>query len=276
MTIKNVLFKYEIKDHDALNKYLNLVSVPESTDVYTEKHHICPVSLFPEFKNSDWNLVTLSLANHIEAHRLLCLIYKNNETKRAYSFMSRISTDEKIKHLTSDAYSGDSNPAKRPEVRKKISQAKLGKPRNDLKGKSYFGADSITITNGIKAMSEKLKGTVVVKDINGNKFRVPVNDQRYLNGELVSVNKGVSRPNSASKRPEVIKSIMTKRAKTYEKFSKFTFDEMVDFLYDSSKSGKNIFAVKALFSKNYSGYVKRTKFDPQALYDSVVQRLSKG
>lgn len=55
-------------------------------------------------------------------------------------------------------WSGDGNPSKRPEVRNKIAKAKIGKPRNDLKGKSYFGASEDKIKSGIEKMVIKKTG----------------------------------------------------------------------------------------------------------------------
>lgn len=145
-----------------------------------------------------------------------------------------------------------------------------------MNGKKYFGADEETIRKGLDAMAEKLKNTVIVKDKDGNRFRVSCDDPRYVSGELVSFNSGEKRENSASKRPEVMTKIMSKRNETYAKFARFTFDEMVDFLVEAHNSGKEIFGKKKPFAKNYSGYCKRTSFDQNELKIAVVQRLSKG
>lgn len=276
MNLKLELEKFPIIDYKALDEYLILVSKNYDGKEYAENHHICPRSLFPEHARNKKNIVRLKYEDHVEAHRLLCLIYMNSKMKRAYSFMNKFGKDEKIKFLTSGAYCGDENPAKRPEVRKKISEAKRGKPRNDIVGKKFFGASEKAIQDGIVKMKEKLSDTVIVKDENNKRFRVSVNDERYISGELIPFNKGVTRENSASKRPHVMKKIMESREKSYEKFSKFTFEEMVDFLVEASNSGKNIFGKNKPFAKNYSGYCKRTKFDQNQLKESVVQRLSKG
>lgn len=45
---------------------------------YTEKHHICPVSLFPkfkQFKKYNWNLAKLTAKQHYRAHYLLAKTY---------------------------------------------------------------------------------------------------------------------------------------------------------------------------------------------------------
>lgn len=270
------LRKFKICDEEALKKYIDLVSTDYIGDEYSESHHILPKSMFPEYRLSKWNLVRLKFDDHIEAHRLLCLIFDNGECRRAYSFISRHIYDDKIKAITKGAFTGDQNPSKRDYVRAKISKSKTGVPRNDIKGKKYFGADEETIKRGIASMSEKIKNTVIVKDKDGKRFRVSCDDPRYISGELISFNSGEKRENSASKRPEVMSKIMSKRNQTYEKFAKFTFNEMVDFLVEAHNSGKEIFGKKRPFAKNYSSYCKRTNFDQDELKIAVVQRLSKG
>lgn len=272
--IKAILLRYDILDQSAFDEYLELVSKPDDVE-YTEKHHICPRSMYPEYNKCDWNIVKLSYYNHVRAHYLLARMYENQEMNWAYSLMMLVEAEDKQRHLFSRAFCGENNPAKRSEVREKISKAKTGISRPDMKGKAYFGASPEAIESGLNAMSKKLKGTVVVKDSEGNRFRVSVDDSRYISGELVAFNFGSTVENSAAKNPEWIKEFVRKRSERYERFATFTFDQMVEFLVDASLSGKNIFAKKGLFARNYSSFVRRTNFDPKTLYKSVVQRLSK-
>lgn len=276
MNLETYLRSHPIVDECALVQYLNLVKTSYDGEEYSEVHHICPRSMFPDLVKTEWNLVRLKFQDHIEAHRLLCLMYQNSNMKRAYSFIARTVLDDKIKALTSGAFAGKNNPACKPGVGAKISKSKTGKPRLDMVGTRYFGADPEVALQGIEKMRAKLKGTVIVKDSDNNCFRVSVNDDRIKSGELVSFNSGVSRENSASKRPEIMNKIMDSRSKTYEKFTKFSFDEMVTFLVDANNSGKEIFGKKTPFAKNYSGYCKRTPYDQNELKTAVVQRLEKG
>lgn len=55
-------------NHDYLGQYFDLVLGHNSTSGYTEVHHILPKSLFPQYKNSDWNKVRLSAKDHMYAH----------------------------------------------------------------------------------------------------------------------------------------------------------------------------------------------------------------
>lgn len=278
--IKEKLLKFEVKDEKALAEYLELVSI-DDTDSYTEMHHICPKSMFPEYIKSDWNIVKLSMENHIKAHELLVYIYDNGAMKKAYSFITLHDMDDRMKYLTSGAYSGDKNPAKRPEVRKKISESKLGVSRPDIKNKAYFGADEKTIEIIKQKQSENRKNTVIVKWDDGRNddyFVVSIDDERYLDGTLVPFNKGIQVKPSIET-PEQIEKFLNTRNKTYEKFNSMSIEDIVEFLLEAHYNGKNIFSSgkhkKAPFAKNYSGYVKRTGHDNIEVYNMVIQRLLK-
>lgn len=276
--IEKHLRKFEIKDEDALNKYLELIEKEAPKNgVYTEKHHICPKSMFPDLENSKWNIVELAMEDHIKAHELLVYIFDNGPMKKAYSFITLHDMDERMKYLVSGAYSGDKNPSKRKDVREKIRKSKLGKKRDDLKNKRFFGADEETIEKGLKKMRESRKNIVIVRDKDDNMFGVSIFDERYISGELVPFNKGrKTKPSIVTK--EQKERVISTREKTYEKFKKMTFEEFINFLVDEYKRGKNIFSSgvskKRPFSKNYSGFVKRTNFEQSVVYESVIQRLS--
>jgi len=63
-----------------------------------------------------------------------------------------------IREHNSERSMGDNNPVKLPENRAKISAAKTGKKRNDMKGKRYFGADEDKIRMGIEKIRQKKIG----------------------------------------------------------------------------------------------------------------------
>lgn len=270
LDIRKELETLEILDSESFELYLSLVSNGEYIgSEYSEVHHILPRSLFPEYATTKQNLIRLKYDDHIEAHRLLYSAFNLRGLGIAYFTMCGKDPNNLLSK-------GDLNPAKRPDVRKKISDAKKGVPRPDMFGKKFFGADDDTIKEIKRKSSEANSGMVVVSDNNGNRFKISVNDPRYLSGELRSFNFGDTRPNSGSKRPEVMDAIMESRSKGYERFSYMSFDEMVDFLVHAHSIGKKIFGKKTPFSSNYSGYVKRTAFDPVILKNAVVQRLEKG
>lgn len=68
--IKNQLTnKHKVDNYEFLDKYINfLFNYKLETNEYTEKHHILPTSVFPEFKNESWNLIELSYEDHKLCH----------------------------------------------------------------------------------------------------------------------------------------------------------------------------------------------------------------
>lgn len=277
--IENILREYEIKDDKSLIEYLNLVQcfsdVVLEDGVYSESHHICPKSMFKQYRLSKWNLVKVPFDIHIELHRLLCLIYMNNECKRAYHFISRHNMDDKIKRLTSNTYVGESNPSKRPDVRQKISESKMGVERPDMKGKRYFGASEDVIEDGLTRMKDKLTNTVVVKDADGNRFRTSIFDEKYVSGEYKPFNLGLNSENNSMKRKDVVDKVIAARNNKYEKYKTFTLDDIVDLLLGYHQKGKNIFGTKRPFASNYAVFVNKTTFTQEEVYNAVVQRLEK-
>ena len=71
-----------------LNRYIRLIehwsnqTIPEET--YTEIHHICPRSMFPELDKEKSNLITLTGRQHFIAHWLLWKIYRNKSMSMAF------------------------------------------------------------------------------------------------------------------------------------------------------------------------------------------------
>lgn len=63
-----------------LKRYINFMNWCKnntSKEAYIENHHICPKSteLFPEYKDTNWNLVPLTIKQHIIAHIMLWKAY---------------------------------------------------------------------------------------------------------------------------------------------------------------------------------------------------------
>lgn len=55
---------------DLYNEYINIIKTPPKTE-NTEKHHILPRSVFPEFSSDPENLIELDTMDHMLAHRTL-------------------------------------------------------------------------------------------------------------------------------------------------------------------------------------------------------------
>lgn len=60
---------------------------PLADDVFGEKHHIYPKSLFPQFEHSEWNIVKLTPQEHYDCHELLVKWFEEEDDKNAYEKM---------------------------------------------------------------------------------------------------------------------------------------------------------------------------------------------
>ncbi len=81
--------KHTIDNVEYLEKYIKLLleyRLHES-DEYTEKHHILPKSVFPEFKNEDWNIIELKYEDHINAHLFLFKSINIRQYQRPLNWM---------------------------------------------------------------------------------------------------------------------------------------------------------------------------------------------
>ncbi|AZV00952.1 homing endonuclease [Escherichia phage vB_EcoM_005] len=76
---------------DLTDEYLAVVSKPPKTE-YTEKHHILPRSLFPEYENTPENIVSIDVLDHLEAHAILA---KTKDPKMILAFWIMFSSSER-------------------------------------------------------------------------------------------------------------------------------------------------------------------------------------
>lgn len=145
-----------------LDKYIDLILSNRETAAkkfQTQKHHVIPVCFFKlagiPVDNSANNTVNLLYKDHVLAHYYLSLCtegrFKYNNIASIQHLMGMRGKIEEYKELLDEEflddlqtlyqyksefhsqllkdkgyYVGDKNPAKRPEVRKKISESKLG------------------------------------------------------------------------------------------------------------------------------------------------------
>ena len=61
-----------------------------------EKHHVLPVSMFPEHSKADWNIVRLSPRAHYTAHYILWRAVGNRSTLYAFNMMRRSSGNSRL------------------------------------------------------------------------------------------------------------------------------------------------------------------------------------
>jgi len=122
--------------------YMELVS-KECNDEYTEKHHILPRSMFPQYAKSKWNIVRLSGRKHFIAHMLLYKMVnkKSLEYGKMLAAAVRMKSFDDKKYVNSYLYEGArigySNYLKgKPlseETRRKLSITGKGRIKGPMK-----------------------------------------------------------------------------------------------------------------------------------------------
>jgi hypothetical protein len=128
----------------------------KSSDSYLEGHHIFPVSIYG--KNN--RVVYLTAREHFLAHWLLykiCLKRYGIRNKKTFNMgsafaMMCVSNNLQERRYTSRQYE---------IARKCLSEVRTGKPRNDMIGKRFFGANEETIQNAIEKIRKKKIGIKV-------------------------------------------------------------------------------------------------------------------
>lgn len=228
---EDILLKNENLNKHHLSRYINFIKKCsmkniDHREVY-EKHHILPSSHYSEYrslKKYSWNQCKLTLRQHFMAHWMLAKIFGGKQWY-AFNQMKR--------------WGGNS-----------ILYAYGRKYLSELISKNNKGkVKSIENRTGI---SKRTKGTVVVRDKSGNRFRVSVEDERYISGELVFYRNGYKN------KPETIQKMKNNngiRGKT-------TFIENGKVIYLSEEEG-----LKRGLEK---GIPKETKFKLSETFKKTI------
>ncbi len=118
-----------------LKRYLTFIArCAVINSSYTEDHHILPKSIFPEYKTSKENIVTLTARQHFVAHLILTKVFTDIDTRaRMLKAFYRMSCDSSRRKLSSYEYDlakqansmsmQISNPMKNPDTSIKVSKA---------------------------------------------------------------------------------------------------------------------------------------------------------
>lgn len=172
LDIKKELLECEyIKDLNYLDEYINYIkeSINKDYDNNTiyENHHILPRCIFPDYIKNKENIVKIGAKEHLKCHWLLYKLLNHRKISYALNMMlNRI--DWNFDDLT------EQDMIDYEEFRRNISKI-ISKTNKGKKHNQKFKDE----------ISNRVKNTVVVKDVNNNTFRVNVNDSRYLSGELI-------------------------------------------------------------------------------------------
>lgn len=130
---------------EAYMSFLEEAEPPERGE-YSEKHHILPRSLFPEYRLKSlhpWNQIKLKASDHFKAHVLLFRLIPSTEMTLALAQMrknlvtntceeyeeARIKSQE-IKRASISPLCNRKGAKLSQETKNLISQSKLGKPRS--------------------------------------------------------------------------------------------------------------------------------------------------
>lgn len=162
-------FYYYLKDisknEHYLLRYLNFINLCKNQNCksdsnYKEKHHILPVSLFPQFKKETSNIVLLTGRQHFIAHWMLAKLTKSPKMWFAFNQMRRTGSSSILYEYA------------REEISKAISQANKGKIRS---------------TSHINAIKKSFVGKRPAKNKKTNLITwEDKNDPRWQSGELIS------------------------------------------------------------------------------------------
>lgn len=86
-------------NEDKLNDYLTFCYENHgvNTEIYYEKHHILPRSIFGEYTKEKWNIVCLSYENHVLSHFLLAEAYLKRHFSNTLNFLKNKTEDEVLR-----------------------------------------------------------------------------------------------------------------------------------------------------------------------------------
>lgn len=162
------ILKSKTKDHRYLKRYIAFMEACSTQSInksqYSEKHHILPKSLYPEYKKNPKNIVLLTGKQHYIAHWMLAKALDSSEMWFAFNQMRRI------------AKNGILYEYAREKISTAISKANTGKKRS----KEHMKKIIMSTKNKKRAM---LKETKTILFVNND-------DERWLTGELTSVKTG--------------------------------------------------------------------------------------
>lgn len=179
-----------------LKIYIKLIKKAKSenriknNEIYYEAHHIKPKSLYPKFKNCDWNIVLLTAREHYIAHWLLSKAL--GKKMHSAFWLMNIQINNRDRYICSRGYEyarlanmewlkSDNNPMKgnawnkgipkSDEHKRKLSEAtkryKSKQPKPEPKSNKGIGSGKYLKSDEHKQkLSEKMKNKIANGEIN--------------------------------------------------------------------------------------------------------------
>jgi hypothetical protein len=180
MIIYDILASIPHNSH-YLNRYFRFIKgcqkVNEDFDGYTEKHHICPRSLFPEYKSfgkHPWNCTALIARQHFIAHWILWKAYPDFRCMSKAFFLMTHSKNQKLDSRTYARLREEYSEIARESVRKSNKKRIENGTHNFLNGDIARKAAEKRIENGTFHL---LGGELVRK-------RVTEGTHNFLGGDI--------------------------------------------------------------------------------------------
>lgn len=145
------------KNKHHFSRYVKFIRARQNRlSVEGEVHHVLPRCVGGTDRSH--NLIKLTYREHYIAHYMLAKAY-GGKLWFAFNMMRRVCGGKSVLYESARKY-----------ISKAISESNTGRLHTDISR---------------KLMSEQRSGAVTVRDRDGNRFRVSVNDPRYISGELV-------------------------------------------------------------------------------------------
>lgn len=179
-------------NHHNLIRYIKFISSCKSKNmdingVYLEAHHICPKSLFPEYKSLKknlWNKVLLTPRQHFIAHLILSKALPNKSTRSSIYFMSHIKRYESNMKANSKLYSeirlDNYSKKKSKQTKQKLSAAAKNKVS------AYDTINKINVKVSVEEFNKSDHLVGIVKYKNVNSYRRLKSDYK-LNQSLAQI-----------------------------------------------------------------------------------------
>ena len=236
-----------------------LINKIDSTICYCEQHHIRPVSLYPDLKDEQTNIVALTAREHYVAHKLLVEIYKQSKGIDSKEYRCMLNALWYISHTKKhkDFVTSKEYQLLKENISKMMSESRSGKNHWHYGGKNSLETRAkISQANKGNVWSEERKkkfGQEHSGKNNANYGHKWTDEQKMIASQN---RKGIYNGNAEtrlkqSKRMSGIKNPMYGKSS----WEKCTLEERIDRIKRFKKNrkgkclGKNCFTGKSLEQK---------------------------
>ena len=213
----NKLEHFKLRYENFIKNRSEINMIRDLSNIYTEKHHIIPVSM--NGTDEPDNIIELTLREHYIAHLMLLMAYQNSSMYFAYLMMSSTRDNSlkmnsrtyemlksKFRYYRSDRMKGELNPMygkkgsfagknHTDESKQKMSAIKkltTQKENNGFYGKKHNNTTLALLKEKSNGTNNKMYDKVVIVDDNGNKS--VINRSEFIKGFHKTANSGNNKP----------------------------------------------------------------------------------